>query len=98
MKFISSQEASIRWGITTRRIQQMCKNGDIKGAKKDGKCWMIPETIESTTNFAYKFVTKQICKKKPLPIGISDFKKATSDYYYVDKTLLIRDFLDTIME
>jgi hypothetical protein len=32
----------------------------------------------------------------PLPIGISDFKKAVSDYYYVDKTLLIKDFLDTI--
>ena len=34
-------------------------------------------------------------KKKPLPIGISDFKLATSDYYYVDKTLLIRDFIDS---
>ena len=33
-------------------------------------------------------------KKKPLPIGISDFKLATTEYYYVDKTLLIRDFLD----
>lgn len=33
-------------------------------------------------------------KKKPLPIGISDYKSATTDYYYVDKTLLIRDFLD----
>ena len=38
--------------------------------------------------------TNNSSKKKPLPIGISDFKKATSDYYYVDKTLLIRDFLD----
>ena len=34
-------------------------------------------------------------KKKPLPIGVSDFKSATTEYYYVDKTLLIRDFLDT---
>ncbi|MDR0948250.1 MAG: ATP-binding protein [Lachnospiraceae bacterium] len=33
---------------------------------------------------------------KPLPIGISDYKEAVSDYYYVDKTLLIKDFLDTI--
>lgn len=30
----------------------------------------------------------------PLPIGISDYRKASSDYYYVDKTLLIRDFID----
>lgn len=33
-------------------------------------------------------------KKKPLPIGISDYKVATTDYYYVDKTLMIKDFLD----
>lgn len=34
-------------------------------------------------------------KKKPLPIGIDDFEKIiTDDYYYVDKTNLIRDILD----
>lgn len=33
-------------------------------------------------------------KKLPLPIGISDYRRASSGYYYVDKTLLIRDFLD----
>lgn len=32
--------------------------------------------------------------KLPLPIGVSEYKKASSDYYYVDKTLLIRDVLD----
>ena len=32
--------------------------------------------------------------KKSLPIGISDYVRAQSEYYYVDKTLLIRDFLD----
>lgn len=96
MKFITSQEASIRWGITTRRIQQMCKNGEIEGAKKEGKFWMIPENTECPTNVADKIVnTQKGKKKKPLPIGISDFKKATSDYYYVDKTLLIRDFIDS---
>ncbi|MDR0949239.1 MAG: ATP-binding protein [Lachnospiraceae bacterium] len=40
----------------------------------------------TTANTAYK----------PLPIGISDYKEAVSNYYYVDKTLLIKDFLDTI--
>lgn len=33
-------------------------------------------------------------KKLPLPIGISDYRKASSEYYYVDKTLFIRDFID----
>lgn len=33
-------------------------------------------------------------KKFPLPVGISDYRKAVSEYYYVDKTLMIRDFID----
>ena len=33
-------------------------------------------------------------KKLPLPLGVSDYKRACTEYYYVDKTLLIRDFLD----
>lgn len=31
---------------------------------------------------------------RPLPIGISDFKRAVSEYYYVDKTMLIAELLD----
>ena len=33
-------------------------------------------------------------KKKKLPIGISDYVRAQSEYYYVDKTLFIKEFLD----
>ena len=61
----------------------MCKQKEIVGAIKDGRNWLIPDnTILSP--------------KKPLPIGVSDFKSATTNYYYVDKTLLIRDFLNAI--
>ena len=31
---------------------------------------------------------------KPLPIGVSDFSKAVRDYYYIDKTMLIKEILD----
>jgi hypothetical protein len=34
-------------------------------------------------------------KKKKLPIGISDFKDmVTGNYYYVDKTLFIKEIID----
>lgn len=33
-------------------------------------------------------------EKKPLPIGISDYVRAQSEYYYVDKTLMIKELLD----
>ena len=82
MEFLSCADAAKAMGITVRRIQQMCKQGKLPGAKKEGRLWLIPAGVVSM-------------KKKPLPIGVSDFKAATTDYYYVDKTLMIRDFLDT---
>ena len=33
-------------------------------------------------------------RKLPLPNGITDYRKISCEYYYVDKTLLIRDFID----
>lgn len=61
----------------------MCKQKEIVGAIKDGRNWLIPDNAI-------------LSPKKPLPIGVSDFKSATTNYYYVDKTLLIRDFLNAI--
>lgn len=81
MNYLSCIDAAKKLGVSTRRIQQMCKQGEISGAIKDGRTWLIPDHI----------TLKQL---KPLPIGVSDFKSATTNYYYVDKTLMIRDFLD----
>lgn len=30
----------------------------------------------------------------PLPIGIADYRLAQAEYYYIDKTMLIKDFID----
>lgn len=92
MKFLTCTEASAQMGISVRRIQQMCKTGEIAGAIKQGRSWMVPESAIPYTSVLKSTPQK---KKKPLPIGIADFKVATKNYYYVDKTLLIRDFLDT---
>lgn len=81
MNYLSCVDAAKKLGVSTRRIQQMCKQGEISNAIKDGRTWLIPDDI----------TLKQL---KPLPIGVSDFKSATTNYYYVDKTLMIRDFLD----
>ncbi len=85
-EYLTCEEAAIEYGVTKRRVQQMCKEGELIGATKKGREWMIPKehVIPYSPN-----------KKKPLPIGLSDYKTAASSYYYIDKTLLIRDFLDT---
>ncbi len=42
MKYISIKEAAEKWGITPRRVQYLCKEGNIFGAKKHSGTWMIP--------------------------------------------------------
>ena len=37
---------------------------------------------------------KEMPVRRPLPVGVSDYQDACTHYYYVDKTLLIRDLLD----
>lgn len=83
MGYISCESAAKKMGVSIRRIQQMCKQKEIVGAIKDGRNWLIPDNAI-------------LGPKKPLPIGVSDFKSATTNYYYVDKTLLIRDFLNAL--
>lgn len=83
MDYISCESAAKKMGVSTRRIQQMCKQKEIVGAIKDGRNWLIPDNAI-------------LSPKKPLPIGVSDFKSATTNYYYVDKTLMIRDFLNAM--
>ena len=85
MEYLSCSDVSKTMGFSIRRIQQMCKNGEFPGAIKEGHKWLIPDEAILTNHFA---------KNKSLPIGVSDFKLATTGYYYVDKTLMIRDFLD----
>lgn len=85
MEYLSCSDASKAMGFSVRRIQQMCKNGELPGAIKEGRKWLIPDETIHLNHFA---------KNKSLPIGVSDFKLATTGYYYVDKTLMIRDFLD----
>lgn len=91
MRYLTCLEASKYMDITSRRIQQMCKNGEIPGAIKKGRLWMIPSDVVPNADGGQRAAGE---KKKPVPIGISDFKEATTEYYYVDKTLLIRDFID----
>ncbi len=94
----SCKEMAMRWGISERRVSEFCKEGKIPGAVKAGRQWMIPDHAARPSD--QRVVTGKYSKngagerKKPLPVGISDYIRAQAEYYYVDKTLLIREFLD----
>lgn len=97
MEYMNVKTAAQAWGISERRITMLCRNGRIAGAMKEGKSWLLPVNAvkpeDGRTSDAA--IQEQTVKLRPLPIGVSDFKEAVSEFYYVDKTLLIKDFLDT---
>lgn len=98
---IDVKEAAKLWGISGTRVSTLCKEGRVPGAKKTGKSWEIPADAQKPADLRTKANTqkktvkqKHSDKKLPLPIGISDYRLASSDYYYIDKTRMIKDFLD----
>ena len=42
MDLITVKQAAERWGVTTRRVQSLCKEGRIRGAVRWERTWMIP--------------------------------------------------------
>ncbi len=110
MAMMSIKDAALLWGITERRVNELCKTGRIPGAYKENRHWYIPADTEKPADQRRNEVRYQVPKKAsmrvkhppmvyegrkyPLPIGVSDYRKASRQYYYVDKTLLIRDLLD----
>ena len=91
------REKAAEWGISERTVTNLCNNSRIAGAVKVGKSWQIPDDAERPADKRVKSGnTKKIIsvtEKKALPIGISDYIRAQSEYYYVDKTLLVKEFL-----
>ena len=94
---MTSKEASVIWGISDRRISVLCKEGRVPGAYKEGKLWVIPDDAQKPIDGRSKkkkSVLVEASARKPLPIGVSDYREASINYYYVDKTLMIKEFLD----
>lgn len=121
MNYLTINETAEKWNITPRRVQQLCKNGEIDGVIREGRSWRIPADavlpLKNTRrtghkNYLLRYKTvineaappddawgKTFANKTPLlplPVGISSYTEAVTRYYYIDKTLLIRDFIDTL--
>lgn len=44
MDFMTAKETAMLWGISDRRVQELCATGRILGAQRlGGKMWMIPK-------------------------------------------------------
>ena len=96
-EMITVREAAERWHITERRVSTLCKEGKIAGAKKEGGRWQLPADIEKPMDQRIKtgaYRKAERAPKLPLPIGVSNYCLASSEYYYIDKTMMLKDFID----
>ena len=93
-RMMSTKEAASLWNISDRQVSKLCGEGKIKGAVKKGRTWAIPFGTEKPTDGRIKPASSLRQPNLPLPIGISDYRLASTEYYYVDKTMMIKDFLD----
>lgn len=91
MEAMTIKQAAKLWGLSERRVAFLCNEGRVSGAEKHGRIWVIPSNSKKPLD---NRSSSKSNKKKSLPIGISEFRKASEKYYYVDKTLLIRDLID----
>lgn len=54
IKYLSAQEISESWGITKRRVQNLCVNDRIPGAIRIGNMWAIPSNAEKPKDARYR--------------------------------------------
>ena len=98
-EYIRVKELAERWGVTTRRINQLCTENYFPGAYKEGKFWMIPSDAERPPVLREKKVKSAASRTRttkllPCPVGITSYREVSKECYYVDKTLLIKDIID----
>ncbi|MGM9570197.1 MAG: AAA family ATPase [Phascolarctobacterium sp.] len=96
--YITIKEIAAIWQIDEAMVARYCRQNRIPGTKKDGKRWLIPATATKPSSRRHKTnsqsdITKPPAKL-PLPIGVSDYRRACKEYYYVDKTMMIKEILD----
>lgn len=54
MEYITIREASVKWGLSIRRIQTLCNEDKIVGASRFGRAWAIPVEAEKPIDHRIK--------------------------------------------
>ncbi len=66
MGYLTTKQAAEKWGLTSRRVQEMCHNGDINGVVRRGRVWLIPDDAENT------FGVASVKETRVKPISVTD--------------------------
>jgi hypothetical protein len=54
MEYISTKEASEKWGISERRIQKLCEEKRIDGVIRFSRVWAIPKDAKKPTDARFR--------------------------------------------
>ena len=54
MDILTVQDASLKWGISERRITLLCSQGRINGAEKIAGAWLMPKDAKKPTDARVK--------------------------------------------
>ena len=98
-EYIGTAEAAVLLRMTSRRVVGLCSEGKFPGAFRAGRNWKIPaESVKQYMSDAGMAVPEKSAegnqKLLPFAIGNTSYIEISSECYYVDKTLLIRDLID----
>ncbi|BBF44859.1 ATP-dependent transcriptional regulator-like protein [Lachnospiraceae bacterium KM106-2] len=86
MDYMSAKEAAKRWGISVRRVQNLCKDGRIPKAQRISNSWIIPSGSRRPKDLR----KKQSVKKKKIEAVILPERKPPEIVDY--EKLLQQDF------
>lgn len=67
MQYITAAQAAEKWGLTVRRVQDLCRNHQIHGAVRWGRDWMIPNDAHRPADRRKKVNTVQVADNVQLP-------------------------------
>lgn len=96
--YIGTAEAARLLQMTSRRVVGLCGEGKLSGAFRAGRNWKIPmESVKQYMKDAGMTMPEEAqddVRLLPVAIGNTSYIELSSECYYVDKTLLIRDLID----
>lgn len=76
MKYISVQEAALKWNLNERRVRALCEQGRVDGAYKKGKSYFIPEIASKPIDMRIKSNKDEMpIKPKTEEVDFSLYKK-----------------------
>ncbi len=98
-EYIGTTEAAKLLRISGRRVVGLCSEGKLSGAFQPGRNWKIPiasvkQYMKDTGISLPEETGDAATGLLPFAIGNTSYIEISSECYYVDKTLLIRDLID----